>query len=157
MANTYTQLNIHLVFAVEERACIINRELGDRLYPYMAGILKNHQCYPLAINGFRDHVHLFFEILPQKSVSEIAKEVKQCSTNWINENRFISARFRWQEGYSAFSYARSQRDAVIKYINKQEEHHLSQSFREEYIHILDQFQVEYNEKYVFKWIADGPI
>lgn len=152
MANTYTQLNVQLVFAVQDRACIISRELGNRLYSYMAGILKKHKCYPLAIDGFRDHVHLFFEIPPVKSVSEIAKDVKQFSSNWINENRLISAQFQWQEGYSAFSYARSQRDVVIKYIMNQEEHHQVQSFRDEYLETMRKFEIDFDERYIFKWI-----
>ncbi|MGL4944121.1 MAG: IS200/IS605 family transposase [Thermoguttaceae bacterium] len=154
MANTYTQLNVHLVFAVSERACIISRELGDELHSYITGILKNHGCYPLAVNGYRDHVHLFFELNPVKSVSEIAKEVKRCSSHWINENRRIPAHFRWQEGYAAFSYARSQRDVVVRYIMNQEEHHKSQSFRDEYMDTMRKFEIECDERYVFKWIGD---
>ncbi|MGL6194750.1 MAG: IS200/IS605 family transposase [Thermoguttaceae bacterium] len=154
MANTYTQLNIHTVFAVGERACIISRELGDRLHSYMAGILKQHKCYPLAINGFRDHVHLFFELNTAKSVSEIVREVKRLSTEWINEHHFVPAHFCWQEGYSAFSYSRSQRRNVITYIEKQEEHHQQTSFKDEYLRFLKQFQIEYDERYIFRWIME---
>lgn len=108
---------------------------------------KGH--YPLAINGHRDHVHLFFELKPSVSVSKVAQEVKSVSSKWINENRFVLGNFAWQDGFIGFSYSRSQRNSVIKYIQKQEEHHKVKTFREEYLEFLRLFDIEFDNQYLF--------
>ena len=149
MANTYTQLNVMLVYAVEERASIITPSLAERLYPYLGGILNTFDCFPLKIGGHRDHVHLFFEWNPDRSLSEIARETKRVSSGWINENRWIDGRFRWQTGYSAFSYSRSQRNDVITYIENQEKHHSRVTFIEEYIDLLKKFGIKFEERFIF--------
>jgi len=152
MANTYTQLNIQLIFAVQGRDCILKKSFRGEVFKYISGILKENKQYPLAVNGYLDHVHAFFELNPKDSISDIARIVKSNSSKWINDNNFIGTKFHWQEGYGAFSYSRSQRDKVIKYIVNQEKHHKKKSFREEYYDFLKAFEIEYNEKYMFEWI-----
>ncbi|NCU33433.1 MAG: IS200/IS605 family transposase [Candidatus Moranbacteria bacterium] len=149
MANTYSQINIHCVFAVNGRENIITNVFREDLYRYMSGILKKDGSFPLAINGWKDHVHVFFEIQPSMAVSKQIQMLKATSSKWINENGLVKGRFNWQEGYGAFSYARSQRDNVIKYIMNQEEHHSKKTFKEEYLELLSKFEVSFESKYFF--------
>ena len=151
MANTYSQLNIHCVFAVNGRQNFITRDFRDDLHRYMSGILKNDGSFPLAVNGWRDHVHVFFELPVTMSVSEQMRMLKATSSKWINDNKFVKGKFSWQEGYGSFSYSRSQRNSVIQYIVKQEEHHKAQTFREEYLTLLKKFEIPFEDKYVFEF------
>jgi len=151
MANTYTQLNIHGVFSVKGRENTLSSAIRSELFPYITGILKSTENYPLAVNGFKDHIHVFFEIIPSQSISEIMNKVKTNSSKWINDRKFMPGRFSWQEGYAAFSYSRSQRNNVIQYIMNQEQHHHKTTFREEYLNLLEEFKVEYDLKYLFEF------
>ena len=152
MANTYTQLNIQLIFSVQGRDCILKNSFRKEVFKYISGILKENNQYPLAVNGYLDHIHAFFELNPKDSISDIARIVKSNSSKWINNNNFIGTKFHWQEGYGAFSYSRSQRDKVIKYIANQEQHHKKKSFKNEYHDFLKAFEIEYDEKYMFQWV-----
>lgn len=151
MANTYSQINIHCVFAVKGRENIITRNFRDELHRYMSGILKNDDVFPLAVGGWKDHVHVFFELKPDLKISDLMRMLKATSSKWINDNRLVLGKFQWQEGYGVFSYSRSQRNNVINYIMKQEEHHKKRTFREEYLDLLKNFEVEYKEEYVFEF------
>jgi putative transposase len=150
MANTYTQIHIHFVFAVKYRLGLINPEWKEQLYKYITEITQSNNHKLLAINGMPDHIHILIGMRPTQSISDLMKEVKQSSSLWINEKKLSSIKFEWQEGYGAFSYSKSQIDNVVKYINNQEEHHKKKSFIEEYLEMLTKFEVEYDEKYVFK-------
>ncbi len=150
MANTYSQIHIQTVFAVQNRLSLINNEWKDRLYHYLTAILQNKGHKMLAIGGMPDHVHLFFGFRPDDSLSLLVQELKRCSTLWIKDNRLVKAGFCWQEGYGAFSYSKSQIPMVCNYIARQEEHHRRKSFVSEYIEILERFGVEYDQRYVFK-------
>lgn len=151
MANTYSQLNIHCVFAVNGRENVITKNFRDDLHRYMSGILKGDGSFPLAVNGWMDHVHAFFELPVTMSVSDQMRMLKATSSKWINDNKFIKGKFSWQEGYGAFSYSRSQRNSVIQYIIKQEEHHKNQTFKEEYLNLLKKFEIPFEDKYVFEF------
>ncbi len=151
MANTYSQINIHCVFAVKGRENIITKNFREELHRYMSGILKNDGVFPLAVGGWNDHVHVFFELTPDLKISDLIRMLKATSSKWINDNRLVLGKFQWQEGYGAFSYSRSQRDNVINYIMKQEEHHKKRTFREEYLELLKNFEVEYKQEYVFEF------
>jgi len=151
MANTYSQINIHCVFAVKGRENIITNTFRNDLHKYMYGILKNDNVFPLAIGGWKDHVHVFFELKPDLKISDLMRMLKATSSKWINDNKLVLGKFQWQEGYGAFSYSRSQRDKVIDYILKQEEHHSKKTFREEYMDMLKKFAVEYKDEYVFEF------
>ena len=149
MANTYTQLNVHGVFSVLNRENFLLDNFRPELFKYISGILKNSNQFPLAVNGYRDHVHIFFELHPTNSVSEIMQLVKANSSKWINENKFLPGKFKWQSGYGAFTYSRSQRDNVINYIVNQEQHHAKQSFKDEYLGLLRKFDIDYKDAYLF--------
>lgn len=150
-ANTYSQLNIHCVFAVKGRDNFITKDFRSDLHRYIAGILKKDGSYPLAINGWPDHIHVFFELPATLAVADQMRMLKATSSKWINDNKFISEKFSWQEGYGAFSYSRSQRDKVIRYIMTQEEHHKKQAFRKEYLGLLRAFEISFKDEYVFEF------
>jgi putative transposase len=151
MANTYSQINIHCVFAVKGRENFITKDFRDDLHRYISGILNGDQSYSLAVNGWMDHVHAFFELPVTMAISDQMRMVKASSSKWINDNNFLSGRFSWQEGYGAFSYSRSQRNSVIKYIMNQEAHHKKMSFREEYLDLLKKFEIPFENQYLFEF------
>ncbi|MCF8219472.1 MAG: IS200/IS605 family transposase [Bacteroidales bacterium] len=151
MDNTYTQINIHAIFAPYKRENIILKEYRSELFKYIKGILNNNKQYSLAVNGCKGHVHIFFEIHPTTSLSDILRIVKTNSSKWINQNRFVKGKFEWQDGYGAFSYFYSQRDDVIKCIMNQEDHHKKRTFSEEYFDLLERFQIEFDDHYMFKF------
>lgn len=150
MSNTYTQIHIQCVFAVKFRDSVIQQSWKERLHQYITGIIRNNGHKMIAINSMPDHLHLFFGFRPNQSLSDLMRIVKSESSEWINKERFAPSTFRWQEGYGAFSYSRSQIKTVAEYIENQEEHHRKRTFLEEYKLFLDQFEVEYDERYIFK-------
>ena len=149
MPNTYTQLYVQCVFAVENRISLIHREWEEELKKYITGIVQNHKHKMIAINGIPDHLHVFVGLHPTQSISDLMKVVKGESSEWVNQNRFVRGRFSWQEGFGAFSYSRSQIDAVYKYIMNQKEHHKRTTFMEEYIDLLEKFEIDYDPRYIF--------
>ena len=150
MANTYTQIHIQAIFAVQNRHSLIQKEWDGELFKYITGIIQNHDHKVLQINGIPDHIHILFGMRPTQSLSELMKKVKGDSSKWINNKSFTHYKFSWQSGYGAFSYGKSQVPDVIRYIQKQEEHHKKKTFLEEYSEFLKAFEVEYDEKYIFK-------
>lgn len=150
MANTYTQLYIQFVFAVQNRQSLIRPEWEEELYKYMTGIIQNKSHKMIAINGMPDHLHMFIGFQPVDHMSELIKVVKGESSQWIREKGLVNGKFNWQAGYGAFSYSRSHIDRVYHYIQSQKEHHRKKTFREEYIELLEKFDVDYDEQYIFK-------
>ncbi|MCD4723674.1 MAG: IS200/IS605 family transposase [Bacteroidales bacterium] len=150
MANTYTQIHIHAVFSVQNRLCIIQDHWKDELYKYITGIIKNNGHKALVINGMPDHIHVLFGLRPAQSISDLLQDIKGSSSKWINDKKLLKGRFSWQEGYGAFSYKKSDLPSVINYINNQENHHKKTTFREEYIKLLQEFEIEYKDAYIFK-------
>jgi REP element-mobilizing transposase RayT len=150
MANTYTQIHIHAVFAVQNRLSLIHDRWQEELNKYITGILTNNGHKLLSIGGMPDHVHVLFGMRPTQSVSDLMKEIKGSSSLWINQRRFVRGKFSWQEGFGAFSYGKSQIDNVIHYIQNQENHHKKQTFAEEYLEFLKLFEIEFDERYILK-------
>ena len=136
MANTFTQIHIHTVFAVQNRMSLINQSWQERLYKYIISIIQKHGHKVLSIGGMPDHVHVLFGFRPTQALSNLIQEVKRDSSEWINQNKFVMGRFSWQEGYGAFSYSKSHLSRVKNYIDKQEEHHKKKTFLDEYKKIL---------------------
>ncbi len=149
MANTYSQINIHAIFSVKGRENVLLDSFREDLFKYISGILNNNKQYTLAVNGHLDHVHIFFELNPITAVSDILRIVKTNSSKWINENKYVKGKFSWQVGYGAFSYSRSQRNNVVQYIMTQEQHHRKKSFKEEYLELLEKFEIPFEGAYVF--------
>ena len=152
MANTYTQIYIQIVFAVEGRQNLIPPKHNDELQKYITGIVSGQKQKLLAINNMPDHVHLLIGLDADLSVSELVRDIKASSSRLVNQKTWVGGRFSWQEGFGAFSYSRSQIDAVIRYIQNQQRHHARQTFREEYMEFLRKFQVDHNERYIFKTV-----
>ena len=150
MANTYTQIHLQFVFAVKYRDGLIHASFKDELYKYMSGIIQKYNHKVLAINGMPDHIHILIGMRPTQSVSDLMQDIKGSSSKWINEKKFLKVKFEWQEGYGAFSYSKSNVQTVINYIKNQETHHKTKTFREEYLNFLEAFEIEFDEKYIFK-------
>ena len=151
MPNTYTQIYIHVVFAIRNREALISSTWKERLHKYITGIIQNQGHKLISINTMPDHVHVFIGMRPDAALSDLVRDVKRDSTNFINQEIRLQGRFGWQKGFGAFSYSHSQIDSVAKYIQNQEEHHRKKSFREEYEGMLKEFAVAYDVKYVFEW------
>ena len=149
MANTYTQIYVHIVFSVHERQNMIRKEYKEELHKYIAGIIRNKRQKPIAINSMPDHIHIFIGMLPSIALSDLVRDIKNNSSKFINEKKWLHGKFSWQEGFGAFSYGHSQMEAVVKYIHNQESHHAKKTFKEEYLKFLKVFKVEYNDKYLF--------
>jgi REP element-mobilizing transposase RayT len=138
------------VFAVEGRQNLIQPEHNDELQKYIAGIVSGQKQKPIAINNMPDHLHLLVGMKPDLSLSDLMRDVKAGSSKFINEKHWVMGRFSWQEGFGTFSYSRSQLGAVIRYIENQQKHHAKTSFREEYVELLEKFDVDYDPRYIFK-------
>jgi REP element-mobilizing transposase RayT len=152
VAGTFSQIYIQLVFAVKGRENLLQKPWRDEVFKYMSGIIKGKNQKPIIVNGVSDHVHVFVGIRPSMSISDLVRDIKNNSSNFINEHKFIKGKFSWQEGYGAFSYSHSQIKNVYQYIANQEEHHRKKTFKEEYLDFLRKFEIEYNEKFLFEWI-----
>ncbi|MDB5004816.1 MAG: tnpA [Mucilaginibacter sp.] len=150
MANTYTQIHIQCIMAVKFRQSLIGTEWKERLNQYITGIVQNNGHKMIAINSMPDHLHLFFGFRPDQSLSDLMRLVKGESSEWLNKQGFIKSKFSWQEGYGAFSYSRSQIKTVAEYIENQEEHHRKKTFLKEYQQFLEHFEIEFDERYIFK-------
>ena len=150
MPNTYTQIHIHFVFAVKYRNGVISKNWNEKLYQYITRIIQNNNHKLLCINGMPDHIHILIGLRPSQPISDLMKDVKQSSSKWINQNKFTTTKFECQEGYGAFSYSKSQIGKVVSYIKNQETHHATKTFLEEYKEMLIKFEVDYDEKYIFK-------
>ena len=150
MANTYTQLHIQVVIVVKYRQAMIHPEWKARLHQYITGIIQNNEHKLLAINSMTDHLHFLIGFRPHQSLSDLLKDVKSDSSTWVNKNKLTRSTFRWQVGYGAFSYTKSLVGLVVRYIENQEEHHKQKTFLDEYHELLDEFEVDYDERYTFK-------
>lgn len=154
MANTFSQIYIHTVFAVQNRKAIIQSAWEEELYKYITGIIQNKGQKMLAINGTHDHIHFFIGMKPTCCLADLVREIKKSSNEFIKEKKFTPYKFQWQEGYGAFSYGHSQLTKVIQYITKQKEHHKKQTFKDEYTAFLKAFNIEFKNEYLFEWIED---
>jgi len=152
MANTYTQIYIHIVFTVKNSDSLIPKKHLVELYKYISGIIRERNTKLLSIGGIQDHIHIFIGMNPSISLSDLVRDIKAVSSGFINSNKWLRNKFNWQEGFGAFSYSRTHIDRLCKYIQNQEKHHAKTTFKEEYIRILKKFEVDYDEKYLFKWI-----
>jgi putative transposase len=150
MPNTYTQLYIHYVFAVQNRLSLIQEGWQTLLYKYMNGVVENQGHKLFTINGMPDHVHILISMNPKQAPSDLMYHIKRSSSLWINENKYVPGKFSWQEGFGAFSYGKSQIPAIAHYIENQQNHHRKKTFQEEYLEFLEAFEIQYDARYIFK-------
>lgn len=152
MSGTYHQIYIQYVFAVKGRANLLQKPWREDVFKYISGIITSKGHKSIIVNGVSDHVHLFVGLKPSQCASDLIRDIKNNSSSFINEQKFVKGKFCWQEGYGVFSYSHSQLDNVYKYILNQEEHHQKKTFREEYTEFLKKFEIPFEEKYLFDWI-----
>lgn len=154
MADTFSQIYIQTVFAVQNRNALIQPEWEEELNKYITGIVQNKGQKMLSINGTRNHIHLFIGMKPTCCLSDLVREIKKSSNTFIKEKNFTRYKFQWQEGFGSFSYSHSQLTDVIRYIENQKEHHKKRTFREKYLSFLKAFEIEFKDEYLFEWIDD---
>jgi putative transposase len=154
MANTYSQLYVQIVFAVKGRESLVRESQREELEKYICGIADRIGQKVMAIYCMPDHTYLFLSIKPDARISDVVRDIKANSSRWMNDNGHTNGRFAWQEGFGAFSYAKSQKAAVIQYIVNQPQHHRIKTFREEYLDFLHRFEIDYNEKCLFEWVEE---
>ena len=151
MAGTYSQIYIQIVFAVKGRENHLQKPWREEVFKYIAGIIKGKNQKSIIVNGISNHVHIFVGLKPSMAVSDLVRDIKNNSSNFININKFIRNKFSWQEGFGSFSYNHSQLNDVYQYISNQEEHHRKKTFREEYYMFLKAFDIDFKDKYLFDW------
>jgi REP element-mobilizing transposase RayT len=149
MANTYSQIYIQIVFAVQYRQAIIPSEHKEELHKYITGIITNKGQKLIVVNSMPDHIHIFVGLKPSISISDLVRDIKCNSSAFVNEKKWMQGKFNWQEGFGAFSYGQSQIGSVVRYIQHQEMHHRRRTFSEEYRKMLKVFNVDYDERYIF--------
>lgn len=152
MAGTFSQIYIQVVFAVKGRENLISEQWQSELHKYISGIIKAKEQKPIIVNGVDDHIHCFIGLKPAMAISDLVRDIKNNSSKFINERKFVKGKFQWQEGYGAFSYSHSQIEQVYNYILNQKEHHKKRTFKEEYIDFLNKFEIEHKPEYLFEWI-----
>ena len=145
---TYTKIIYHIVFGTRNRIPAITRSRKEELYKYVSGILENKNCHLFRINGVEDHLHILTDIHPTIAVSSLVKDIKVATSLYIQENRLFPHFVAWQEGFGAFTYSIREKDILIEYIKNQEEHHRKVSFKEEFRALLQEHEVEFDEKYL---------
>jgi REP element-mobilizing transposase RayT len=151
MANTYSQLYAQIIFSPKGRVNLINDRIKESVYKYILGVIKGNNQKPMIINGMPDHIHILIGFSPNIALSDLVRDIKANTTNYINVNKLVPGKFAWQRGFGAFSYSKSQISQVIKYINNQEQHHKIRTFREEYLELLNKFEIEFENKYLFEF------
>ncbi len=152
MAGTFSQIYIQIVFAVSGRNSLIHSEWEEELYKYITGIVQNKGQKMLAINGVPDHIHFLIGMKPICCLSDLVREIKKSSNEFVKGKKLLRTKFGWQEGYGAFSYSHSSLASVIRYINTQKEHHKKKTFKQEYLEFLSRFEIEFKDEYLFEWI-----
>ncbi len=151
---TFTQMYVHLVFAVKNREALLTKLIRNQVFEYIGGINTNLKHKSIKVNGMSDHVHILYGMNPNVSVSDTVFHIKRSSSLFINKEKLCPGHFFWQEGYGAFTYSRSQLDDIFKYIENQETHHLKTSFRNEYISLLELNGIGYDPTYLFEFFIE---
>ncbi len=152
MANTYSQILIQIVFAVEGRQNLIHEKNREELQRYITGVITKRGQKVLAIFCMPDHVHILVGLKPSMVISDLVRDIKTASSGFINSNHWVRGKFRWQEGFGVFSYSQSHLANVTNYILNQKEHHQNSSFKNEYFSLLKKFEIDHDDRYVFDFI-----
>ena len=146
----FTQLCTHLIFAVKYRNSVLNTIIQPELYKYIGGIIQNRDHKSILINGMPDHIHILIGTNPNDRLSDLVGCIKKESSVFINKQQWLPAKFQWQEGYGAFSFSKSELNSVYNYVLNQGIHHKKRNFQLEYLQFLKKYQIEYDERYIFK-------
>jgi putative transposase len=154
MAGSYSQIYLQYVFAVKGRQNLLLKPWREEVFKYISGIIKGKNQKPIIVNGVSDHVHVFVSLKPAMPIPDLIRDIKNNSSNFINENKWVKGKFSWQEGYGVFSYSHSQIDRVYRYIENQEAHHEKKTFKDEYIDFLEKSEIDYDNRYLFETYPD---
>ena len=145
----YTQNYVHLVFAVKHREAALSKDIREKVFSYISGVITSLKHKSIIVGGVSDHIHILIGLNPNVSISATVRDIKRASSTFINEEKLCKRKFYWQEGYASFTYSRSQLDRVFHYIKNQERHHEKKRFKTEYIQFLKKYEIDYNERYLF--------
>jgi putative transposase len=151
MPGTFSQIYIRYVFAVKGRQNLIHKKFEEEVYKYISGIVSGKEQKFLAVNGMPDHIHVLVGLKPAMRISNLVRDIKNNSSNFINERGWLKQKFSWQDGYGVFSYSESNYGKVIDYIKNQKQHHIKRTFRQEYLSFLKKFNIPFEEKYLFEF------
>ncbi|MBK8955036.1 MAG: transposase [Saprospiraceae bacterium] len=154
MADSYKKVYLHLIFVVKNREALLAQSWRQTLFKYMAASLKARGHFPLAVNGYHDHIHLAFDYNCQELIPDLVRELKKSSNKFINENKFCNSKFEWQSGYGLFSEDHRSKKMIINYIEKQETHHSKKCFKAELIDLFKKYQIPHEEKYLFDFLEE---
>jgi REP element-mobilizing transposase RayT len=154
MANTYKKVYLHIVFAVKNREALLHKSWRTKLFSYVSGTIKNRNHYPLAVNGYNDHIHILLDYNLKEMIPDLVREIKKSSSKYIKENKLCSYHFEWQSGYGVFSVGWKELSVMIQYVMNQEKHHTKKSFKKEYLSLLNKYEIEYKDEHVFKFLDD---
>jgi putative transposase len=150
MAHTFIHLLTHIIFSTKDRQPLLDADLKSRLFPYFGGIIRAHDGKAIIMNGPRDHVHILASLAAKHSLSDLMRELKADSSNWIHKNFPKQKTFAWQIGYGAFSVSHSNQVEVERYIKNQEEHHRKISFQKEFVAFLKKHEIQYDERFLWE-------
>lgn len=149
MPQSLSRVLVHLVFSTKNRAPFLTKDVQEETHAYLSGILNNIDCPSIRVGGVEDHVHLFFSLSRKRSIADVVETVKTSSSKWIKNQDGQFGDFHWQAGYGAFSVCQSEADRVVAYILNQAEHHRKRTFQEEFRRMLELYEVEFDERYVW--------
>ncbi|MCB0638091.1 MAG: IS200/IS605 family transposase [Lewinella sp.] len=152
MPNTFTQLYVHIVFAVKYRQGLIRPEWEERLFRFINVFIDRRQSKLIAVNGMPDHIHLLVSLHPGTSTSELVRELKKATTAFIRQQGLTEVPFQWQSGYGAFSCSKAHAEHVRRYIHRQKAHHQQHAFRAEYVGLLRDYEVDFDPAYLFDFL-----
>jgi putative transposase len=153
--NTYTKLYAHCIFTPKGRHSLLYEPIRDKVYKYIYGVIKGKNCYPVAINGTNDHIHILVGFCPSISIENLVRDIKRSSSLFVNTNHLLAHNFSWQEGYGAFTIGYRELDILYQYILNQQTHHLTGSFREEYLNILTEQGVDFSSEYLYEFYDEN--
>ena len=152
MANAYRKVNLQIVFAVKYRQGLLHKSWRSEVFQYITGIINQRNHFSLAVNGVEDHIHIFLDYNCRELIEDLVREIKKASTSFINKNNFCPVNFQWQSGYGVFSHGYREKGIIIEYIRNQEEHHRKKKFREEYMKLLNSYEIDFKDEYVFNFL-----
>jgi putative transposase len=147
--STYTQIIYQIVFSTKNRERTLTVNGRDELFKYISGVLKNKNCHIYQINGVEDHLHIITHLHPTVALSSLVKDIKVSSALYIKEHNLFEHFTNWQEGFGAFTYSLKEKDRLIEYVKNQVEHHRIHTYKEEYIEFLNEYEIKFDEKYLF--------
>ena len=147
--STYTQILYQIVFSTKNRENTMIESGQDRLYSYITGLLKNKNCHLYRVNGIENHIHIVTHIHPSIAIANLVKDIKLAASDFIKGQGIFPDFKGWQVGYSAFTYSINAKENLIKYVMNQKEHHRRTTFREEYLKLLKEHKIEFDERYLF--------